>query len=77
MPANGVVETVEAPAVEKVGADPEDLLTKAQLAARLSVSSRTITSYVAQGMPRYKVNQRMTRYRWPAVLSWIETHGRV
>ena len=49
----------------------ETLLTTQELADRLKVSTETIYRRVAKGMPCVEVG-RAKRYRWGAVLAWLE-----
>ncbi|MFZ3376316.1 MAG: hypothetical protein WA183_12250 [Chthoniobacterales bacterium] len=47
---------------------PKHYLTKQALAAKLSVSLRTIDNWVAQKkIPRLALSPRMTRFIWPRV----------
>jgi excisionase family DNA binding protein len=48
------------------------LLTPAEVAELLQVTPRTINRYAADGrLPRVKIGQRLTRYRWQNVEALI------
>jgi excisionase family DNA binding protein len=51
---------------------PEEILTKSQLAERLQVSVRTICQWQRSGRLPYIRISRSVRYRWSAVLAHLE-----
>jgi predicted DNA-binding transcriptional regulator AlpA len=54
--------------------EPSDMLNKVQLAAALSVSTRTIDRWIATGeAPTYVVlPSNRLRWRWSDVMRWLE-----
>lgn len=41
------------------------------IAQRLGMKERAFWDLCAQGMPRYKLNDRVVRFRWPEVEAWL------
>jgi hypothetical protein len=51
--------------------DAHDLLTPAELAARLQISSRQYFRLLAQGLPYRLVGTEAKRFVWTDVLAWL------
>ncbi len=53
---------------------PNDMLTKVQLAAALNVSSRTIDRWIETGEapPYVRLPRNRLRWKWADVLVWLE-----
>lgn len=69
-----IVEAVQEALAELAPAQPEGLLDRAELARRLGLSTRALDRLRREGLPTIMVGD-VPRWRWPAVVEWLE--GRV
>lgn len=54
---------------------PDELLTRAELAAAMRVSIRTVDTMRAEGMPAVTWGRRLVRFRLREAMTWAEQRG--
>ena len=53
----------------------KQLMTTEELADFLQVHPNSLYNWAREGMPRYKISRKETRYDLPKVLEWLEERG--
>lgn len=69
-----IVDAVQEALADLAPAQPEGLLDRAELARRLGLSTRALDRLRREGMPTLMVGD-VPRWRWPAVVAWLEGRG--
>ena len=63
--------------IHENGQVAEAFLSKAELAAHLKITKRTITNWHRAGLPHYKFGSRRCRYKASEVDAWLTDKCRV
>jgi hypothetical protein len=60
-----------------VSTKDEPLVPAEEIEEKLGCAHRTLRNYLKKGLPHYRINSRVFRYRWSEVNRWVEKPPRV